>query len=79
MLGILEVIETGDDGAGGASGAAVFEPVEFCVVVGFCEGGKHEVVRILEVGLGIGGGVGRRAVWVVGGRGRGGGTDVGRR
>lgn len=76
------MVETGDDRAGGASCAAVFEPMEFCVVVGLCEGSKHEIVGVLEVGLGIGGGVWRRTglvVGVVGWRGRNGGCDVGRR
>ena len=65
VLCVLEVVEGGDDAASGAAGLAVLEEVELLVGVGGGEGGEHEIVGILEIGVGaIGGG---------GGGGRGGG------
>ena len=53
VLMILEVIETGDDGAGGVPCLAVLEEVEFLVRVWGGEGGEHEVIRVLQEGRGL--------------------------
>lgn len=58
MLGIFEMVETGDDRTCCAASATVLEPVQLGVVVWLGEGGKHEVVGILEEGMGR---------WLVGG------------
>ena len=61
------MVQRGDDTASGAARLAVLEKVELLVRVGRGKRGEHEVVRILEVGVGPinGGGRGGR-----GGRGR---------
>ena len=53
ILMILEVVETGDDGAGGVPCLAVLEEVEFLVRVWGGEGGEHEVIRVLQERRGL--------------------------
>lgn len=52
------MVETGDDRTCCAASATVLEPVQLGVVVWLGEGSKHEVVGILEEGMGR---------WLVGG------------
>jgi len=63
VLWILEMVKAGDDRACCTARAAVLEPVKLCVIVWLCEGGEHEVVGILEEGVG-GIGVGME-IWLV--------------
>lgn len=52
VLWILEMVETGHDRARCAASAAILEPVKLSVVVWLCEGGEHEIVGILQEGMG---------------------------
>jgi len=46
------MVETGHDRARCAASAAILEPVKLSVVVWLCEGGEHEIVGILQEGMG---------------------------
>lgn len=53
IFGVLEVVERRYDGTSGATRLSVFQPVQFCVVVGLGETGKHEVIWILQETMSI--------------------------
>lgn len=63
------MVETRNDGTRRAPRAAILQPMELGIVIRLGKGGEHEVIWVLEIGLGIGCGVwwgSRFMVWIVG-------------